>query len=626
LKIRTQFSVASGVIVFLIISVLTLASYWLMSQSLEKKTQAYVKDNASLLSSGISNWLISKSVQIELVKTQLERNYSPENFQFALENSTLSQEFILMFGTLQNETGLRSNDPNRQNPDDVDFRQRPWYQLAAQNKRTMFTAPYIDAASKELLLSIVSPIYQHGQLVGVLGGDLSLDVIAKSVNTINFNDTGVAFIANAKGDIITHPLSHLNGKNTAALYGIKPSKSGALLEIDYQRQDMLLYFQPLPGVDGTNWYLGILLDEEKVYQSLSQMAQITFFLGTFSILICVVLLRKMAKTLLAPLNALQDAIQEIANGEGDLTHRLETRGENECGQVAATFNHFLSSMQALVTNIKQRASQVENQSDSCKLLATESSQQLSSQKAQIEYLATAMHQMSATSTDVAKSAQEAASSITAVSEKAEHSQKIFLNTADSVVALSQNIDETQQHSAQLTQLSASIEQILSVINGIAEQTNLLALNAAIEAARAGEQGRGFAVVADEVRTLASRTQESTTEIKGTIEKIQASSSLLQNSLNASKNKVDGCVTQSSQASGMLMEISDAVKQIMDRNIQIATAVEEQSVVMEDINQNTTNINDISSQVSEFSDKQYQTNINLAKEVQHQQSLLNKFTV
>lgn len=626
MKIRTKFSIASGIVVFIVISLIATTTYLLVQQTLRKSTTAYVQDNASLLSNSISNWLISRSAQINILKNQLESDFSKQNFQSSLENKALTTDFSLVFGTLNDEKTLRSNDKNRVNPPGIDFRQRPWFKLAKNSNNTLFTAPYVDAATNELLLSVVSAINTENGFQGVIGGDLSLDAIANSVNTINFNGNGLAFLVDGEGKIITHPSSDLNNKQTQTIYSSSPANTKNILHIDHDGKEKLLYFYPLNNEAGVDWSIAMLLEKDKVYESLTAFTTRTLLIAIFSITCCVFILRKLAKLLLKPLDELEQAINVIASGGGDLTQRLTISSEDECGVVANSFNQFLSSLQSLVTGVIGKANNVEEQSSAAKSLSTESSRSLNKQYQLIDSLATAMHQMSTTSTEIASSAQEAASSVTSVNKSTTSSKALFEKTASDIASLSDSISNSQELSNQLAEHSNSIEQILSVINNVAEQTNLLALNAAIEAARAGEQGRGFAVVADEVRTLASRTQSSTTEIKSMIEQIQLFSSKVQQAMEQSKQKASQCVEQTEVANQSLNMISMSVKDIMDRNFQIAAAIEEQSTVIEEINKNTIYIKDISVQVDEFAKEQYETNTNLAENVNGQQSLLNKFIV
>ncbi|KZN47884.1 methyl-accepting chemotaxis protein [Pseudoalteromonas luteoviolacea] len=627
MKIRTKFSVASALVVFLIILVISGTTYWFINDSMKQKTAAYVADTTKLLAIGIDNWLSKKASQVHVVKTQLDADFSTERFQTALNTPFFKDSFLLAFGTVEDETGLRSNNPNRQNPPGVDFRQRPWYSLARQQGKTVFTSPYIDAATGELLLSVVSPINYKGTFRGVIGGDLSLDTIASSINAVDFDHTGFAFLVDREGKIISHQQTELNGKT---LKDISPnlslSQTKTILEVEVGGDDKIMYYFPLDDQYGNAWYLAVMLDKAKVYDALNSLTLNTFIIAIMAIVLGSLSIRALAIHLLKPLKELEAAITNIASGSGDLTQRLTIKNDDECGKVARQFNVFLASLNQLVTQVKQGTDIVVSSSEAARELSTQSSSRLQEQVGLVESLATAMHEMSTTSSEIAGSAQNAASSITTVNNKTRDGQQVFLQTKNEISTLSEEINESHAMSTQLAEYSHSIENILSVINGIAEQTNLLALNAAIEAARAGEQGRGFAVVADEVRSLATKTQESTTEIKSMIEQIQVSSNQVQNAMGASRDKTLLCVEQTEQATQMLNEISESVKDIMDRNIQIATAIEEQSVVIEEINKNTANINDISVEVDNFSSQQYQASQELAEQSHQQETLLSKFTL
>ncbi|KZN36970.1 hypothetical protein N480_17045 [Pseudoalteromonas luteoviolacea S2607] len=627
MKIRTKFSVASALVVFLIILVISGTTYWFINDSMKQKTAAYVADTTKLLAIGIDNWLSKKASQVHVVKTQLDADFSTEKFQTALNTPFFKESFLLAFGTVEDETGLRSNNPNRQNPPGVDFRQRPWYSLARQQGKTVFTSPYIDAATGELLLSVVSPINYKGTFRGVIGGDLSLDTIASSINAVDFDHTGFAFLVDREGKIISHQQTELNGKTLKDIApNLSLSQTKTILEVEVGGDDKIMYYYPLDDQYGNAWYLAVMLDKTKVYEALNSLTLNTFIIAIMAIVLGSLSIRALAIHLLKPLKELEAAITNIASGSGDLTQRLTIKNDDECGKVARQFNVFLASLHQLVTQVKQGTDIVVSSSEAARELSTQSSSRLQEQVGLVESLATAMHEMSTTSSEIAGSAQNAASSITTVNDKTRDGQQVFLETKNEISALSEEINESHAMSTQLAEYSHSIENILSVINGIAEQTNLLALNAAIEAARAGEQGRGFAVVADEVRSLATKTQESTTEIKSMIEQIQVSSNQVQNAMGASREKTLLCVEQTEQATQMLNEISESVKDIMDRNIQIATAIEEQSVVIEEINKNTANINDISVEVDNFSSQQYQASQELAEQSHQQETLLSKFTL
>jgi methyl-accepting chemotaxis protein len=312
--------------------------------------------------------------------------------------------------------------------------------------------------------------------------------------------------------------------------------------------------------------------------------------------------------------------------EKDLAALVKVTSGDEIGQMGGHFNSMLSSFREIIDNVSTSTLQVASTAAQLADNSTSTLMGVQRQSIETEQVATAMNEMTATVQEVAKNATQAAAAASEANEDAQSGQDVVSTTIKAIHTLASEIESAAQVIQKLEDDSVRIGSVVDVIRGIAEQTNLLALNAAIEAARAGEQGRGFAVVADEVRTLASRTQESTQEIQSMIEQLQLGSKQAVKVMQESRHQADESVQQAEHAGASLQGITRAVATINDMNIQIASAAEEQNAVAEEINRNINNISQVTFETSEGTSQITASSNELAKISDELQRLVAQFKV
>ncbi|HHJ80625.1 MAG TPA: methyl-accepting chemotaxis protein [Candidatus Tenderia electrophaga] len=333
-----------------------------------------------------------------------------------------------------------------------------------------------------------------------------------------------------------------------------------------------------------------------------------------------------SNSLVNPIRALQARLQEIARGDGDLTVSLECRNHDELGDVANEFNTFTAKLRTTISEIKQSASALNNNAEHISTLSTQTANSANSQYSELDQTASAINQMSATVQEVANNAATAAETARQADDEANRGQAIVQQTVDSINKLATDVTNASDVIDKLGQETGNIGSILDVVKDIADQTNLLALNAAIEAARAGEHGRGFAVVADEVRGLAARTQESISEIHHMIESLQAGAKEAGDVMNAGRKQAESSVEQAASAGEAITAITAQVDIINDMNTQIASAAEQQSAVSEEVNRNIQNINQMADQTSENAQQASTASQQLSGAANKLSELLNQFKV
>lgn len=492
-------------------------------------------------------------------------------------------------------------------PDDAklsnyDPRQRPWYKAAqAKPGKPFRTEAYYWAQDDATYVSTVRTIDNK---LGTNGGVVSIDVTLKQlteiVKQIKLGETGYLMLVENTGTVLVDPKQpEHNFKPLSSLgegYAQLAKAGKGLVEVELNGERYMANVWPS---DQLGWTFIGLIKQTDVMGSATQLTWLIGIIAAVLAVIFAIVGASFASVIVRPIRSVASGLEGIAQGEGDLTKNLQIRGSDETAQLASWFNQFLAAIRNLIQSIGGAATKILATSKSSTQVSSDMAEAAGRQREAVDMVSTAFHEMVATANEVARSCSQAAESADSGQRQAREGQQQIDAAVTSVDRLSQEIEQSAQSMQQLERDSNDIQSILGTIRSIAEQTNLLALNAAIEAARAGEQGRGFAVVADEVRALAKRTADSTAEIDGLLGNLAKRTSQVTQQMHASLEVSQQSVTRIGEARSSFGQIRESVDVIRDMNTQIATAAEQQHQVAEDINRHISQIHGDAQLVAEL---------------------------
>ena len=587
LRFSHKILLAASLIVIAAFTLFTLYNDYLQRNAIRDDLNSYLHEMGDVTAGNIQTWLTGRIALVENAAQNIATD--PKAAAGVLEQKTLTSSFMATY--VGDSTGAFTIRPDTKMPDGFDPRVRPWYKGAQSSNGSTLTEPYIDAATGQLIISIATPSTKAGQSIGVVGGDLSLQTLVDNIGALKFGGRGYAFLVSADGKVLVHPNKDLVMKTLADMYPKNtPKISSDFSEVQANGKDNIVTFTPIKGLPSVNWYLGISVDKDKSFAMLSEFRTSAVIATVIAVVIIIALLGMLIRVLLQPLHLMTRAMQDIADGEGDLTRRLTIQNHDEFGTLGNAFNRFVERIHTSIREVSSATQQV-NEVALRVVSASNSSMVNSDEQAnRTNSVAAAINELGAAAQEIARNAAQASHQASDARHLAEDGQQVVERNIKAMNQLSAMISASSSNIEALNSKTVNIGQILEVITSISQQTNLLALNAAIEAARAGEAGRGFAVVADEVRNLAHRTQESAQQVQKMIEELQVGARDSVSTMGESQRHSLDSVDIANLAGERLNSVTQRIGEIDGMNQSVATATEEQTSVVESINMDITEIN------------------------------------